>query len=258
MVQTQCHTGHSHDLSAFAHVWWSFSSQQHLTGKYISQFTVTIQTTFINVCVLQWSNAAADCTAAIGIDAVYLKAYMRRATAYEQSDDLERALTDLKKVRKLTRGVNRVTLDAVLLPAQRMPMRWCALGRLKTQQHMQATPEPEPGKGLSHLGEHAHNARKAVHLAVRTSRIHNVQVVELDPGNAAAVAKAAKLEPVVLERREKMKEEMIGADQDPRGRDFGLRSCWSRQRGTIYPAPSQQRDAPVGSARPHNYRVSAL
>lgn len=126
MVQTQCHTGHSHDLSAFAHVWWSFSSQQHLTGKYISQFTATIQTTFINVCVLQWSNAAADCTAAIGIDAVYLKAYMRRATAYEQSDDLERALTDLKKVRKITRGVNRVTLDAVLLPAQRMSMRWCA------------------------------------------------------------------------------------------------------------------------------------
>lgn len=29
-----------------------------------------------------------------------MKAYMRRATAYEQSDDLERALTDLKKVGK--------------------------------------------------------------------------------------------------------------------------------------------------------------
>lgn len=83
-----------------------------------------------------------------------------------------------------------------------------------------------------------------------TFRIHNVQVVELDPGNAAAVAKAAKLEPVVLERREKMKEEMIGADEDPPGHGFGLRSCWSRQCGTICPAPSQQRVAPVGSCAP--------
>lgn len=86
----------------------------------------------------------------------------------------------------------------------------------------------------------------------------NVQVVELDPGNAAAVAKAAKLEPVVLERREKMKEEMIGADQDPAGHGFGLRSCWSRQRDTICPSPSQQRVASVGSCAPLQPQSVAL
>ena len=37
------------------------------------------------------------------------------------------------------------------------------------------------------------------------------QVLELEPGNRHAAAQAAKLEPVVLEQREKMKDEMIGA-----------------------------------------------
>lgn len=41
--------------------------------------------------------------------------------------------------------------------------------------------------------------------------LFGAQVLELDPGNAAAAAKEAKLQPVVEERREKMKEEMIGA-----------------------------------------------
>jgi hypothetical protein len=50
--------------------------------------------------VLQWSDAAVDCTAALAIDSGYVKAYMRRASAYEQSDDLERALADYKKVGK--------------------------------------------------------------------------------------------------------------------------------------------------------------
>ena len=39
-----------------------------------------------------------DCTSALAIDGGYMKAYMRRASAYEQSDDLERALADYKKV----------------------------------------------------------------------------------------------------------------------------------------------------------------
>lgn len=39
-----------------------------------------------------------DCTSALAIDGSYVKAYMRRASAYEQSDDLERALADYKKV----------------------------------------------------------------------------------------------------------------------------------------------------------------
>jgi len=80
----------------------------------------------------QWSDAATDCTAAVAADDKYVKAYLRRATAYEEADDLERSLADYKKV------------------------------------------------------------------------------LELDPGNAAAAAKEAKLQPVVEERREKMKEEMIG------------------------------------------------
>lgn len=38
-----------------------------------------------------------------------------------------------------------------------------------------------------------------------------LQTLELDPGNTVSVAKVARLEPVVAERREKMKDEMIGA-----------------------------------------------
>ena len=37
------------------------------------------------------------------------------------------------------------------------------------------------------------------------------QVVELDPSNAAMAAKVRRLEPIVAARREKMKEEMMGA-----------------------------------------------
>jgi hypothetical protein len=55
--------------------------------------------------VLQWSDAAVDCTSALAIDAGYVKAYMRRASAYEQSDDLERALADYQKVRSSRRYV---------------------------------------------------------------------------------------------------------------------------------------------------------
>ena len=38
-----------------------------------------------------------------------------------------------------------------------------------------------------------------------------LQTLELDPGNTVSMAKTARLEPVVAERREKMKDEMIGA-----------------------------------------------
>ena len=41
-------------------------------------------------------------------------------------------------------------------------------------------------------------------------QVLKLQVVEMDSGNAAAVAKVAKLKPIVDERREKMKDEMIG------------------------------------------------
>ena len=47
-----------------------------------------------------------------------------------------------------------------------------------------------------------------------TTQIWRVlQTLELDPGNTVSVAKVARLEPVVAERREKMKDEMIGAVQ---------------------------------------------
>lgn len=37
-----------------------------------------------------------------------------------------------------------------------------------------------------------------------------VQVVELDPGNALATKTVQRLTPIVEEKREKMKEEMLG------------------------------------------------
>jgi hypothetical protein len=65
--------------------------------------------------LLQWSDAAVDCTSALAIDAGYVKAYMRRASAYEQSDDLERALADYKKVRSSRRRVETEPGTAQLL-----------------------------------------------------------------------------------------------------------------------------------------------
>ena len=46
----------------------------------------------------QWGPAASDCTRALEVDPAYLKALLRRCTAYEELDDLEKALTDAKKV----------------------------------------------------------------------------------------------------------------------------------------------------------------
>ena len=46
----------------------------------------------------QWGPAAADCTRALEVDPAYQKALLRRCTAYEELDDLDRALTDAKKV----------------------------------------------------------------------------------------------------------------------------------------------------------------
>ena len=60
--------------------------------------------------------------------------------------------------------------------------------------------------------------------------------MELDAGNGAAAAKAAKLEPVVTQRREKMKEEMIGACYlDPR---FLRHVVRDPLRGNLWQMPS--------------------
>lgn len=55
---------------------------------------------------------------------------------------------------------------------------------------------------------------KRVHVTHSFDDPSCLQTLELDPGNTVAVAKTARLEPVVAERREKMKDEMIGAAAD--------------------------------------------
>ncbi|KAI7841133.1 hypothetical protein COHA_005103 [Chlorella ohadii] len=78
----------------------------------------------------------ADCSAAVDLHPRYAKALLRRSTAYEKLDDLERALADAQKV------------------------------------------------------------------------------LELDPGNAIAQKSVQRLTPIVEERREKLKEEMMGKLKD--------------------------------------------
>eukprot|EP00898_Chlorokybus_atmophyticus_P004709 jgi/Chlat1/5239/Chrsp33S05086 len=90
-------------------------------------------------CLLQmeqYANAAKECSSAIKIDASYVKAYIRRANAYEKLDDIDKVYEDWKKVK------------------------------------------------------------------------------ELDPGNKQAIATVHKLEPRVMELREKQKEEMMGKLKD--------------------------------------------
>lgn len=84
----------------------------------------------------QWAEAAQECSAALELDSKYIKALLRRCTAYEKLDDLERALADAEKV------------------------------------------------------------------------------LELEPGNSAAGQVAKRLTPVVVERREKLKDEMMGKLKD--------------------------------------------
>jgi tetratricopeptide (TPR) repeat protein len=56
-------------------------------------------------CWLKLENhtaAARDCTSALAIDGSYQKALVRRSTAYQTLDDLERALQDAQKVKELS------------------------------------------------------------------------------------------------------------------------------------------------------------
>jgi Tfp pilus assembly protein PilF len=68
---------------------------------------------------MQWSDAAVDCTSALGIDGSYVKAYMRRASAYEQSDDLDRALADYKKVAQAPQQSSDWTAERLRKPHKR-------------------------------------------------------------------------------------------------------------------------------------------
>ena len=72
----------------------------------------------------QWGPAAADCTRALEVDPAYLKALLRRCTAYEELDDLEKALTDAKKV------CGRWHLSAQ--PCPRRCITWLKIGRTTT------------------------------------------------------------------------------------------------------------------------------
>ena len=45
-----------------------------------------------------WKEAIRDCTDALEMDPEYIKALLRRATAYEALDDLEHTLADYQKV----------------------------------------------------------------------------------------------------------------------------------------------------------------
>lgn len=46
-------------------------------------------------------SAIQDCSKAIDLNANYLKAYLRRATLYEETDKLDEALADYKKILEL-------------------------------------------------------------------------------------------------------------------------------------------------------------
>lgn len=53
-----------------------------------------------------------------------------------------------------------------------------------------------------------------------------VQLVELDPKNASSQAAVRRLKPIVEERREKMKNEMIGPHFHFHTADFSLPNYW--------------------------------
>jgi len=76
-----------------------------------------------------------DCSAALELDEGYLKALLRRAAAYEELDDIERALVDLKKVLELDPGnagvAARVDPLEKRVEARREEMKEEMMGKLK-------------------------------------------------------------------------------------------------------------------------------
>ena len=92
----------------------------------------------------QWGPAASDCTRALEVDPAYLKALLRRCTAYEELDDLEKALTDAKKVRG-SRSRDSLQQSAA------MPLRHCTIGSQYARQGCCRVSHPDwpvrPGLG---------------------------------------------------------------------------------------------------------------
>jgi tetratricopeptide (TPR) repeat protein len=54
----------------------------------------------------EYENAASDCSNAIDLDPTYLKAYMRRAMAYEQLEEYDRGLDDAQHILKSIDSTN--------------------------------------------------------------------------------------------------------------------------------------------------------
>ncbi|VVC31541.1 Hypothetical protein CINCED_3A004394 [Cinara cedri] len=57
-------------------------------------------------------SAIQDCTRAIELDPVYLKAYIRRSKLFERNDKLDEALEDLKKVLEIDRNYTEAAYNA--------------------------------------------------------------------------------------------------------------------------------------------------
>lgn len=83
----------------------------------------------------QWESVIADCDAAIVIDANYVKAFMRRAAAREQLDQLQGALDDYNKIVELGAATPEVMRKTRELPPriaeQTEKMKAEMLGKLK-------------------------------------------------------------------------------------------------------------------------------
>lgn len=93
---------------AGANLMHAMTSKQHLQDRYGDGLIIAPEGQRIRAvlyanraaCCLelqQYKEAVTDCSAAIDIDGAYLKAWHRRAKAYESLDDMDRALIDAQK-----------------------------------------------------------------------------------------------------------------------------------------------------------------
>lgn len=144
-----------------------------------------------------WQLAVEQCTQALRIDEAYVKALQRRSMALRELDDLEHALTDARKART-------VSLCGCLCVCLYVSVGACsALSGHSLLLDPFSAPTCTP---IHHI------------LAVNWPHITTTpcchQVLELTPGDAWAVRTVEELEPVVAERQEKLKEEMLGKLKD--------------------------------------------
>lgn len=72
---------------------------------------ITILSNFFLAKLNRKESAIEDCTKAIELSAAYVKAYLRRAKLYEDTDKLDESLADYKKISELDQG-NKDALEA--------------------------------------------------------------------------------------------------------------------------------------------------